>query len=356
MDVNAELKLSFYREIAMLNEAHGVVLVQHIESKKIFVKKVMEIYDLDVFQHLMAHPVAGVPKIEELVETGKRLYVIEEYISGVSLRERLDSSGTLPVDVAQAYLGQLCDILRPLHQLSPPIVHRDIKPSNIIITSAGQLYLVDFNSAKKASTAKEQDTVLIGTVGYAAPEQYGFSASQPTADIYALGVLFNEMLTGNKPQEELPAGRLAAVIKKCVQMEPSNRYQSVDELLKAVDSRTFKPPIDLTKIRPWLLPGFRTNKPLRWVMAIMWYVSIILVSSSAIVKDAGPLELTIFRIFYFICFFVETLWFGNYRGVWKHLPLTSHPNRVIRALSVVGWAFILLCIIVIFMAILTLPL
>lgn len=353
MDVNAELKLSFYREIAMLNEAHGVVLVQHVESKKIFVKKVMEIYDLEVFQHLMAHPVAGVPKIEELVETEKRLHVIEEYISGVSLRERLDSSETLPVDVAKAYLGQLCDILRPLHQLSPPIVHRDIKPSNIIITSAGQLYLVDFNSAKKASTAKEQDTVLIGTVGYAAPEQYGFSASRPTADIYALGVLFNEMLTGKKPQEELPAGRLAAVIKKCVQMEPSNRYQSVDQLMWAVDSKTFKPRIELTTIRAWLLPGFRTRKPLRWGLALMWYVLIILISSGTVVEGAGPAKMTIYRIFYFIAFFAETLWFGNYRGVWRYLPLTSHPNRVIRVLSVVGWAFILLCIIAIVMAIVT---
>lgn len=353
MDVDVELRLSFYRDVAMLNEEHGVTLVQHVETKKIFVKKILAIYDIRVFEHLMSKPVPGIPRIQELVETGSRLYVIEEYISGVSLQERLDTVGPLKTVVALSYIRQLCDILRPLHSLSPPIVHRDIKPSNIIITSAGQLYLVDFNSAKETSGSKDRDTVLIGTFGYAAPEQYGFLASQPTADIYALGVLLNEMLTGKKPQEEMPPGPLAAVIKKCVQMEPSNRYQCIDQFLRQIDVRSTSPQAPETKAKSWFLPGFRTHKPLRWILAIAWYAFMILVSSTAVVEDAGPTEMVILRIFYFICFFSETLWIGNYRNVWKHFPLSRHPNRVVRVLGVVCWAFVLFFAVVIVMAILT---
>lgn len=241
MEVDAALCLSFYRDIATLNEAHGVDLVQHVETKAIYVKKTLTVYDLQVFQHLKDHPVTGIPRIEELVETDGRLYVIEEYISGRSLREALAASGPLSPAEALACLRQLCDILRPLHNLSPPIVHRDIKPSNLLLTPAGRLYLVDFNAAKETSDTKARDTVLLGTAGYAAPEQYGFSPSQPTADIYALGVLLNEMLTGKLPQEELADGPLTAVIQKCLRMEPSQRYQTVDLLLGELSKRMDAP-------------------------------------------------------------------------------------------------------------------
>ncbi len=148
MELQAELRLSFYREIATLNEKHGVMLVQHVESGKIYVRKTLSVYDLRVFQYLQSACVPGVVHIEELIETKGRLIVIEEYVSGVSLREYLDEHGPLPLDLALSYLKQLCAILRPLHQLNPPVVHRDIKPSDILITPMNQLMLVDFNAAK----------------------------------------------------------------------------------------------------------------------------------------------------------------------------------------------------------------
>ena len=353
MEIDAELRLSFYREIAVLNERHGVTLVQHLETKKIFVEKKLRIYDIRVFQYLMACPIPGVPRIAELVETDGTLYVIEEYISGTLLSEKLDSIGPLPPDTALSYFRQLCDILRPLHRLSPPIVHRDIKPGNIIITSTDRLYLVDFNAAKKASGAKERDTVLIGTFGYAAPEQYGFSVSQPTTDIYALGVLLNEMLTGKKPQEKMASGPLASVIKKCLQMEPSNRYQNIDQLLREVELKGIRPGTVRAKAREWALPGFRSNKPSRWVLAVIWYGFIVLLSSAAVIKDVGAAELLIYRIFYLVFFFGETLWIGNYRKVWSCFPLSRHPNPLIRALGVACWAVLFFFSLIIIMAILT---
>ena len=353
MDVHAELRLSFYRDIAMLNQDHGVSLVQHIETNMVYVKKELALYDLRVFQFLMDNPLPGIPKIQELVESDGRLYVIEEYISGRSLRDRLDSDGPLPVATALSYLRQLCDILRPLHQLSPPVVHRDIKPSNIVITSVDQLYLVDFNSAKETSHSREQDTVLIGTFGYAAPEQYGFSPSQPTADIYALGVLLNEMLTGKKPQEKMCSAPLATVVKRCLQMEPSNRYQTVDQLLQDVAGK--RPPFSSAgaKIQSWLPPGFRSRQPLRWVFAALWYAFIVLLSCEIVIDGAGPVKLTILRIFFFLLFLAETLWVGNYRNLWAQLPLTSHSKRAYRILGAVCWAVVLFFASMLVMAIFT---
>lgn len=161
------------------------------------------------------------------------------------------------------------------------------------------------------------------------------------------------MLTGKKPQEEIPPGPLASVIKKCLQMEPSNRYQNIDQLLREIDIKSITPKTARVKVHEWFIPGFRSNKPSRWILAIIWYSFIVLVSSAAVVKEAGPTELTIFRIFYFIAFFAETLWIGNYRKLWSYFPLSRHPNYIIRVLGVACWAFVLLFAIVIIMAILT---
>lgn len=348
MDVAAALCLSFYRDIATLNEAHGVALVQHVETKAVYVKKTLRVYDLRVFQYLKNHPIPGIPRIEELVQANGLLYVIEEYISGRSLREMLDTSGPLPAAQALSCLQQLCDILRPLHSLSPPIVHRDIKPSNILLTPAGQWYLVDFNAAKETSDTKARDTVLLGTVGYAAPEQYGFSPSQPTADIYALGVLLNEMLTGKLPQQALPDGPLASVIRTCLQMEPARRYQTVDRLLRGLrrPGLTFQ---------SWLPPGFRSRSPFRWALAIVWYALFLFISCTATLKEAGPVDLLVLRITLCLIFCTETLWLGNYQNIWNVLPLSSHPRRTVRVPGIALWAVVLFFADILLTALLSLP-
>lgn len=148
MELQTRLRLSFYREIADINTAHHIRLVQHTVSGKIFVKKELSIYDLQVFQYLMTENILGTPKIEELIEEGNTLYVIEEYISGNSLEEILANEGTFSEEKAADYILRICRILQPLHQQHPPMVHRDLKPSNLILTYDGRLVLVDFNSAK----------------------------------------------------------------------------------------------------------------------------------------------------------------------------------------------------------------
>ena len=125
--------LSFYQDIATLDENHGVYLVQHTVSKRIFVKKILTVYNTNVFQYLKEKPVAHTPRIYELIIDDPTLIVIEEYITGRTLQQILDTNGNLSEDQALRIIEKICVILKDLHSASPSIIHRDIKPSNIIL-------------------------------------------------------------------------------------------------------------------------------------------------------------------------------------------------------------------------------
>ena len=147
-----------------------------------------------------------------------------------------------------------------LHNASPSIIHRDIKPENIIIAPNNKVYLIDFNAAKRFNPDKNYDTVLMETVEYAAPEQFGFSPSDIQTDIYALGVLLNVMLTGCFPREKLYDGKLSTVILKCISIDPSKRFRSVTRLSDSLSHG---------RVPFWFLPpGFRTRTPWKMITAV----------------------------------------------------------------------------------------
>lgn len=342
MTIENQLRLSYYREIGDVNAAHGVKLVQHVENGRVFVRKTLTVYDIRVFRYLAAHPTAGTPRIAELVEDDNTLYVIEEYISGVSLREMLRERGPLSEREAAEYVRQLCVILSPFHRLTPPIVHRDIKPENLIVKPDGELVLVDFNSAKESASGGTRDTVLIGTAGYAAPEQYGFSPSTPAADVYAAGVLLNELATGRPPKEQLCTGRLGRIVTKCTQMDPGSRYRDADELFRALCAAEKSEGGPVTGIRGWLPPGLGSRKFWVVLLAVPWYAFFTAISFSLQVKDAAGGELVLNRIFCFLLFLAETFWVGNYRQVQTHLPLSDSGKPLIRVLGVVLWGAVLM--------------
>ena len=347
--LNTKLKLSYYRKIAYVDDRHKAQLVQHTVTGKIFVLKSLKIYDMQVFSYLAERRLKGMPKIIELIEEDDRLCVIEEYISGTSLRELLESNGPMTEQEAAAYIDQLCDILLPLHQLHPPIVHRDIKPSNLIVTYDGSLVLVDFNSAKESTGDKSQDTVLFGTVGYAAPEQFGFSASRPTTDIYEIGVLLNELLTGELPKDKKYEGPLTSVIAKCTEMDPRKRYPDVDKLQKAMHRKLpgEKPESEpdgkaqQSGLRSWLPPGFRGHNRGILVMSIFLYVLLFAAGLLLDVENANSYQLVLNRFFFLLIFLSEIFFIGNYRNVWTWFPLTNSKYLLIRIFGVVLGALLI---------------
>ena len=194
MTIEQELNLSFYQQVADIDAEHHIYLVQDVRTHKFYVKKLLTTYNAEIYRYLQKHPVVNTPRIILAEEDGKILTVIEEYIPGDTLEEILEQQSTLPEDQVIEITVQLCTILADFHSCDPAIVNRDIKPSNIKISPDGIVKLLDMNAAKWSNTDAPKDTMLLGTQGYAAPEQYGFGPSSVLSDIYSVGVLMNVMV------------------------------------------------------------------------------------------------------------------------------------------------------------------
>lgn len=225
-----------YEDVRIINGRSDIVLVENPETGNLYIKKILKTYDASVYQYLMNHPVPQMPKVFGVYEGDNNLVIIEEYIEGMTLEDVL-KEGQISADQALTITRKICNILQHLHGLDTPIIHRDIKPSNIIISTNGEPYLLDINAAKWFDPEKSQDTKLLGTPYFAAPEQfgYGFSASSEKSDIYALGILLNVMITGKIPKDEKASEPVWSIIEKCICLEPDDRY-SDSELMDVLNN------------------------------------------------------------------------------------------------------------------------
>ncbi len=185
----------------------------------------------DIFRKLQGKQHKNLPQILDSCSCENCVCVLESYINGKTLIDVMNERNITDKQAVE-YLSQICSALSFLH--GNCIVHRDIKPENIIITPENNAVLIDLQSACFTDSLKKKDTVNLGTVGYAAPEQFGISPSSPTTDIYALGVLLNEMVLKTHPTIKTPKGALGSIVKKCTNTQIANRYQSVNELEKAL--------------------------------------------------------------------------------------------------------------------------
>jgi len=330
MSKESDFRLSFYRDIKPIDTEHNVMLVEGIEDKVLYVKKLITAFDRDVYDVIAQNCFPHIPAIRELIPGEEGMTVIEEYINGRNIESILDER-LFTEEETRGIAGQLCEILKPLHEHNPKIIHRDIKPSNLILTAGGVLYLVDFNASKDYEPGKHRDTVLMGTAEYAAPEQYGFSQSNERTDIYSIGVLMNKMLTGRFPAEEIYEGRLTAVIKKCLSMDPDRRYHSVEALSAAVTKKYDK--------WSWMIPGFRTKKPWKMGLAVTWYVFWIGIIHDIKVKDGndnyytGGMQILV-ELMLWLIIFGTTFYLADYHGFRDHFPFRKSENKWLEVLRV----------------------
>lgn len=333
MDYAGRLEISYYNTIATINSEHKIYLVQHRDNEKIYIKKILDIYDPHIYEYLIKNHITGIPRLYNVYEENEQLILIEEFISGVSLQEMIDNR-TLTIDLIIRFMRELCDILEKLHILNPPIIHRDIKPSNIIITPYDHVVLIDFNAAKYLNDTADQDTVLLGTKGYAAPEQYGFGFSTPQTDIYALGILLKELSLALP----VPTSIFDAIIKKCTEMNPSDRMETVQELkteLEKLHARNGKKPQNITATWQNLIPpGFRTKTPWKMLTAFVIYLFIFWLCLSMEIKDATVFHLWLERITVLFMMLSIVFCCFNYRNIHRFIPLCANKHRLIRYLGV----------------------
>ena len=355
-----ELTLSFYRDVATIGKSSNVTLIQHIDTGRFFVKKVLSQYDAALYRTLLQVHVPGIPEIYHVIEDEDKLIVIEEYINRSTLSEYENEHGVFSSISALNIAIQLCNILQRLHSLSPPVIHRDIKPSNIMISHDLKVTLVDFNASKTYDAAKTRDTVLMGTADYAAPEQFGFSQSDARTDIYAVGVIINVMLTGKLPKEELCPKPLSKIVSKCTNIDPDKRYPSASHLSSALNkcvariaSADSSQASGSSRIyHPALPPGFRTRKPWKMILAGAGYLILIFLAATLEVEgNPSAAEIYINRISFFIWSMLVIATGANYLGFADRLPLRRSSNPFLKVLGFLLWSSIFLIAVILLMVI-----
>ena len=175
----------------------------------------------------MSHP--AIVTVFDHGETGGLFYIVMEYVDGVNLRDLL-REGNLAAEQALAIVPPVCEALEYAH--GKGVVHRDIKPENLLLDRDGRVKIADFGIASLVGASSEKS----GTPPYMAPEQNGGTVDR-RADIYALGVVLYEMLTGERPTEDLVAPsrkvevdvRIDEMVLRALEKEPERRYQTAEE-------------------------------------------------------------------------------------------------------------------------------
>lgn len=194
--------------------------------------------------------------------------------------------------------------------------------------------LIDMNAAKQASD-KTEDTTLLGTKGYAAPEQYGFGSSNVQTDIYAIGIVMNTMISGRYSQE-IQNGKLSTIIKKCTQLSPENRYKSITELSDALRAISAKPPSRIhTGWRNYLPPGFRSGNYIFMLIATFYYIFTFWICKDLTFKDATEHSTLILRSGCFLICISIALCTCNYAGIQDRFKIHKINNPILRMFGII---------------------
>lgn len=199
-----------------------------------------------ILRHLK-HP--HLPSIVDIFNEDDTFLIVMDYIEGRTLSDILKEQGRQPQADVVDWALQICSVFKYLHGLNPPIIYRDMKPGNVMLKPDGNIMVIDFGTAREYKHESGEDTIHLGTKGYAAPEQFQDNHQQtdPRTDIYNLGATMYHLVTGKNPSKPpfkfLPirqvdrtlSSGLESIILKCVALDPNERYQTVDDLEFALE-------------------------------------------------------------------------------------------------------------------------
>ena len=366
---NWDMQLAYmeqvYKKLDKLGENQNkeTWLVKNNMDKRLYIWKEIEIEMTDIYQKLRVVPGKNLASVLDVVRIGDKAVIIEEYISGSTLQELIQFK-RIGEGMAVNIICQLLEALSEIHGQN--IIHRDINPQNVLLSTDGVVKLLDFGIAREPKAGQGKDTTILGTAGYAAPEQFGFQQTDERSDIYSLGGLFHVMLTGRLPEGNIcckPEYR--NFIQKCISLEPRQRYQSALEAYKDLENsrKTGKAAVsaDMTrgrkenqdienpvysqketaavaerqKVNPYIPVGFRSKGIWKKLVAGSFYVMVgIYIPTTAVECAATPisffLELTALML-YLVLSFVCLTNYGNWvHRIWPFSKLNEKWEMLIR--------------------------
>ncbi len=239
-------------------------LVQNKFTRQLMVRRISPAADYPVLQTLCRIKHRNLMEIYDVKTQDGVCISLCEYINGMTLDMRVEYYQPFDIRSAKDILCQICDGLSQLHING--IVHRDIKPGNFMITYDGTVKIIDYSISRLIKPEQRKDTTVLGTAGYASPEQFGFTQTNGKTDIYACGVLLNYLLTGKLPNEQLHQGLLTTVIQQCIEIDENKRFASADELKKVLQGKK------INRRRPFRpLPGFRSKHVFPKIITVFFY-------------------------------------------------------------------------------------
>ncbi len=328
-----------YEYIAGLNDSSDTYIVINKMDKRKYILKQLKTFDENIYDTLKNEDITGIPKIYEIyhtcVDDEKMLVVAEEYIKGVSLSEYIEKNAITEEKLISIII-KLVDILTRLHSFNPPIIHRDIKPDNIIISDIGKTYLIDFNISRNYTGVKSKDTVIMGTAGFAAPEQFGFGESDARTDIYGLGATIKNIME----KCSISSGKLSGLTDKCTKLAPDERFQSVDEIKAYLNQIVVNKESDVTyEKRSYTLPGFRKKNPMHMLAAIFVYAFLIYCTITYkhdnYISDNKTFELNANRIGFSLGLFAVFLFSCNYLDWQNKIGRLDRKSGIKRVVGVI---------------------
>ena len=344
-----------YEVLACLGNRPGqeVFLVRRKNDGKIYIKKYVSAKSVEVYTRLQDIVQRNIPRIYCVAQGEDKGIVIEEFINGETLEEYMEKRGVLEENQVCSIVREICSALFVVHNRG--IVHRDIKPENVMISNDGVVKVIDFGIARNIKEGKTQDTEILGTAGYAAPEQYGYGQTDARADIYATGVLMNRLLTGELPAQHLySVPVLQDIIKRCIEMDARNRFQTIQELKGSVETTGTRPERKTEENRFKIkenkrpgcvikgIPGFRTGVLWKNIVATLGYI-FLTISTYALMQDyTSSIEVFLLEASAVFLYLWAATLVGFNVGDWdrKFILTRRLPKEVMLILRIVLWAVI----------------
>lgn len=306
------METSYKIEEVLIDSEFKRIAIVNCNGKRYIQKQFFQHDNKRVYQILCRNDNPYFPKVYKVQDIDQGFEVIEAFIVGRVLYDLLPMDNE---DTIVEYALQIVDALSWLHEKG--IVHRDLKPENIMVIDH-HIKIIDFDIAKKVVKDTRRDTHVLGSVGYAAPEQYGFSSSDDKTDIFAFGNVLNEMKCGYVASEHLCEGKLRSVVLRCTKIDPDRRYGDIKTLKR-----------ELLRIKQhksrYRLPGFRSNQIGHKIIASIGYLFIVVFSLTVITGDGEDMLSNInVKIFSFYFFGTIIVVATNYLDIQQYNPFPKH--------------------------------